>query len=114
MSVLLNKAALPVVGDGAATENETVGATAASINMSGFGGRVVRARAIGGPIYLSAGHGTAGTDFAVATASNGMVIPEDEERDFFVLPSSGPGRPYTWSAISDGAGRTLKIVIASQ
>lgn len=115
MSANLNKAALPVVGDGAATVSETVGTTAVTQSLAAFGGKLVRVRSAGGILYLSGGYGVPGTDFAVATAANGTEVPDGDERDFFIPESlSRPGRLYQWSVVSDGAGRNMKITKVSQ
>lgn len=96
----------------------TVGATATSgDSLDKFKGKWVRMRAYGGPIYVA---GATGLTAAAVTdptdeagANPGILIADGTEEMFFLWDCP---KQYQWflKAISDDAGRTLVIHVASR
>ena len=96
----------------------TVGSTATSgDSLDRFKGKWVRMRAYGGPIYVAGATGLAASAVTDPTteagADPGILIADGAEEMFFLWETPSQ---YQWfiKAISDGAGRTLVIHVASR
>lgn len=96
----------------------TVGATAtAGDSLAQFSGKWVRMRAYGGPIYVAGATGLAASAVTNPTteagANPGILIAEGTE-EMVYLWECPPQFNWYLKAISDGAGRTLVIHVASR